>query len=191
MKHFLLAALLTTFSMFTHAEPAKPTAIMKTSKGDITIELFPNEAPVTVANFIEYAESGFYNGTIFHRVIPRFVIQGGGLTADMDRKQTRAPIINEGNNGLKNEFLTLSMARTNDPNSATSQFFINLTKNTNLDSSRGRPGYAVFARVIDGEYVVRDIAKQPTTTKGHFRDVPKETITIQSVDVIKPQSKAN
>jgi cyclophilin family peptidyl-prolyl cis-trans isomerase len=190
MKLLITTLALFSLSFFSHAESTNPKATFHTNKGDITIELFPQEAPVTVANFIDYAESGFYNGTIFHRVIPRFVIQGGGFTKDMSKKTTKAPISNEANNGLKNDFLTLSMARTNDPNSATSQFFINLSKNTNLDYSKWNPGYAVFARVIEGEFVVRDIAKQATGNRGQYQDVPKEAIIIESVAVQKSTSKA-
>ena len=186
MKTFFLTLLLSTASVFSLAESTNPTAVMQTSRGDIVIELFPKEAPVTVANFIDYAESGFYNGTIFHRVMPRFVIQGGGFTVDMSRKDTKAAIQNEANNGLKNDFLTLSMARTRNPDSATSQFFINLRKNTNLDYNQHNPGYAVFARVIEGEYVVRDIAKQPTGNHSHYQNVPLEPIVIESVTVKKP-----
>ncbi len=161
----------------------KPTATMKTSAGDIVIQLYPEKAPITVANFVEYAESGFYNGTIFHRVIPQFVIQGGGFTADMEKKATRAPITNESDNGLYNERYTLSMARLPDPNSATSQFFINLRMNTSLDYRSGRHGYAVFAKVIEGQHVVDSIARQRTGLRGQYQDVPVEAIVIESVEV--------
>ncbi len=157
---------------------SNPLVIFETSKGKITIELYPEEAPVTVENFLRYVNEGFYDGTIFHRVIPRFVIQGGGFTADMQRKKTHAPIKNEAANGLKNLRGTLSMARTNDPNSATSQFFINLVDNKALDKSDKSAGYAVFGKVTRGMDIVDAIAKVPTTTKGSYKDVPKTPVTI-------------
>ena len=149
--------------------------------GDITIELFPEKAPITVKNFLDYVESGFFDGTIFHRVIPGFVIQGGGFTSDMKQKTTQAPIKNEADNGLKNARGTLSMARTSDINSATSQFFVNLKDNANLDhNGPGSFGYAVFARVIDGMDVVDKIAAVPTTTKGSYQDTPVEAVVTKS-----------
>lgn len=158
----------------------RPMVVFSTGQGDITIELFPEKAPVTVENFLDYVDSGFYNGTIFHRVIPGFVIQGGGLTSDMERKPTQAPIKNEADNGLKNARGTLSMARTSDINSATSQFFINLSDNTNLDHSPRSFGYAVFGRVVEGMDVVDKIAGVPTTTKGMYQDTPVEPVVTNS-----------
>ena len=166
-----------------NAAPKNPTVVMHTSKGPITLELYADKAPVTVANFLDYATSGFYNGTIFHRVIKRFMIQGGGFTQDMQQKNTKAPIVNESGNGLYNERWTIAMARTNDPNSATSQFFINTKMNTNLDAGRGQPGYAVFGIVTDGQYVVQAIEKTPTATRGRHGDVPVEPIIIERVEV--------
>ncbi|MDG1773065.1 MAG: peptidylprolyl isomerase [Oceanicoccus sp.] len=162
-----------------------PTAIIHTSKGPITIKLYAKEAPITVANFIDYAESGFYNDTIFHRVIKRFMIQGGGFTKDMQRKNTKAPIVNESGNGLYNDRWTLSMARTNDPDSATSQFFINTKMNSSLDKKGRTPGYAVFAIVTDGQYVVKAIEKTPTMRLGNYADVPVEAVLIERVEIIK------
>jgi peptidyl-prolyl cis-trans isomerase A (cyclophilin A) len=162
-------------------EPEKesnPLVVMETSKGKLVIELYPKEAPITVENFLHYVNTGYYNGTVFHRVIPGFVIQGGGMTADMQRKKTYAAIENEADNGLKNMKYTLSMARTNDPNSATSQFFINLRDNTTLDHSETNAGYAVFGRVIRGTDIVDAIAKVETTTKGQYRDVPVQPVTV-------------
>lgn len=150
----------------------------QTSHGDFTVELFEEEAPETVANFLRYADEGFFDGTIFHRVIADFVIQGGGFTEDMERKPTHAPIRNEADNGLSNEIGTLSMARTSDPHSATSQFFINLGDNTPLDAG---DGYAVFGRVIEGMDVVEAIGDLPTGPRDGMRDVPEETISIRSV----------
>lgn len=155
---------------------------MQTSRGDITIELYPEKAPETVDNFLQYADEGFYDGTVFHRVIPGFVLQGGGLTADMERKSTRAPVKNESDNGLLNRRSTLSMARLPDPHSATSQFFINLVDNSHLDHQGGDQwGYAVFAEVVDGMDVVDEIAAVETTTKSGYRDVPVTAVVIERV----------
>ncbi|ROS04757.1 peptidyl-prolyl cis-trans isomerase A (cyclophilin A)/peptidyl-prolyl cis-trans isomerase B (cyclophilin B) [Sinobacterium caligoides] len=160
-----------------------PSVVIETNKGDITVELYADKAPITVKNFLGYVDSGYYSGTIFHRVIPNFMIQGGGLTEQMKEKATLAPIKNEADNGLYNERGTLSMARTSDPDSATSQFFINIRNNLSLDKRGGNAGYAVFGKVTDGMYVVDDIAVQPTTTKGPFSDVPVEPILINEIYV--------
>ena len=155
--------------------------ILSTSLGDVTIAFFDAEAPVTVKNFLQYVDDGFFDGTIFHRVIPNFMLQGGGFTADMKQKKTRAPIQNEAGNGLKNERGTLSMARTHDINSATSQFFINLKDNDFLNSSAGNAGYAAFGKVVAGMDVVDSIAKVKTATRGMHGDVPVESVNIVSV----------
>jgi peptidyl-prolyl cis-trans isomerase A (cyclophilin A) len=162
------------------AKPAggKPMVVFETSLGDITIELDAEKAPVTVKNFLSYVDSGYYDGTIFHRVIPNFMVQGGGFTADMKQKQTQAPIQNEAKNGLKNVRGSLSMARTSDINSATSQFFINVNDNAFLDHGSRDYGYAVFAKVVDGMDVVDKIVSVPTTSKGGHQDVPKEPVVI-------------
>lgn len=161
-----------------------PKVLMKTSKGDITIELYPDKAPKTVENFLSYVEDRFYDGTIFHRVIKGFMIQGGGFTTDFTKKSTKAPIENEADNGLKNKKGTLAMARTREIDSATSQFFINLVDNPSLnykdDSPRGF-GYCVFGKVTDGMDVVKAIGNVETTTKHGRKNVPKETIKIISV----------
>lgn len=160
---------------------------LNTSHGTILVELFDDQAPATVDNFLAYVRDGFYADTIFHRVIPGFVVQVGGYTADFERKATRAPIENEADNGLKNRRGTLSMARTNDPDSATSQFFINLADNDFLDRATGKPGYAVFGRVIEGLDTVEAIAAIPTGAAGPFRqDVPRETVRIESADIVEP-----
>ena len=151
------------------------TVVIATNLGDITVELFPEQAPITVENFIQYVESCFYDGTIFHRVVPGFVLQGGGMTADGRPKQTRDPITNEADNGLLNERGTLSMARRPAVNSATSQFFINLVDNTVLDNGVRDFGYAVFARVTDGMDVVDRIAQVRTRN-----DRPEEPVVILS-----------
>ena len=158
----------------------------KTSKGTFTVQLFDKQAPISVENFLRYADEGFFEGTIFHRVIPGFMVQGGGLTADLKNKQGHEPIKNEATNGLKNKRGTLSMARTNDINSATSQFFINVVDNEFLDHKPGNYGYAVFARIDSGMDVVDEIAKAKTGNRGMYQDVPVETVTIESVKRIQP-----
>ena len=155
--------------------------ILETSKGNIVLELDEQKAPVTAANFIQYVRDGFYDGTIFHRVIPGFMIQGGGFTADMAQKKTREPIKNEADNGLKNKNYTIAMARTPDPNSATAQFFINVKDNAFLDYSSPTMqgwGYAVFGTVVEGQDVVNAIEKVQTTTKYPHQDVPVEPVVI-------------
>jgi cyclophilin family peptidyl-prolyl cis-trans isomerase len=160
--------------------PASPKVVFTTSLGAFTIELFPKEAPLSTENFLEYADDGHFDGTIFHRVIPGFVIQGGGLTGDMQQKKTRAPIKNEAKNGLKNSRGTLSMARTNDVDSATSQFFVNLVDNAFLDSKAGNFGYAVFGRVVEGMDVIDKIAAVETGRRKGHDDVPVEDIVVES-----------
>ena len=159
---------------------------MHTSKGLITLELDAEKAPVTVANFIEYVNSGHFDGTIFHRVIPGFVIQGGGLESGMKEKPTQAPIENEADNGLKNVTGSICMARTNDPHSATSQFFINLKDNQFLDHTEKSPqgwGYAVFGQVTGGMDVVEAIAAVQTGNAGFHQDVPVEDIVVEKVTI--------
>jgi len=169
-------------SIFMTAEPAhsEPSVVLSTTLGDITIELFPDKAPVTVENFLAYVDAGFFDKSIFHRVIPGFVLQGGGFTEKMEQKKTRTPIKNEAENGLKNNRGTLSMARTSDINSATSQFFINLKDNSSLDHGTRDFGYAVFAKVTAGMDVVDKIAAVPTGNRGMFQDVPVKAVIIQS-----------
>lgn len=162
------------------------TVRMETTAGTIVLELDGNKAPDTVANFVAYARAGFYDGTIFHRVIPGFMIQGGGFTPDMQQKPANAPIKNEADNGLKNATGTIAMARTNDPNSATAQFFINVKDNTFLNHSAPTPqgwGYAVFGKVVDGMDAVRSIEKVSTGNKGGHQDVPLEEVVINKVTV--------
>lgn len=159
--------------------------LMKTSLGDIRLELYPDQAPVTVQNFLDYANSGFYDGTIFHRVISHFMIQGGGFTPDMEKKPTGEPIVNEANNGLSNRRGTIAMARLPQPHSASSQFFINVQNNMNLDyRDEQNWGYAVFGRVTEGMDVVDDIRFVPTTRVGAFSDVPAEPVVIEEVRVL-------
>jgi len=152
----------------------------ETSHGSFTIELFPKEAPLTVENFLRYVDDGFFDGTIFHRIVPEFVIQGGGLTTDFSDKETRDPIKNEAKNGLKNTRGSLSMARTSDINSATSQFFVNLSDNEFLDHGPRDFGYAVFGRVTEGMEVIDKIAKVKTGRRKGYQDAPMEDVTIVS-----------
>jgi cyclophilin family peptidyl-prolyl cis-trans isomerase len=165
-----------------------PTALIHTSMGDITLELDAEKAPVSVENFINYAKSGFYDGTIFHRVISHFMIQGGGFTPDMKKKSTGEPIANEAGNGLSNIRGTVAMARTNDPHSATAQFFINTQDNANLDYTGGTNsrtwGYAVFARVTAGMNVVEEIRFVETAKSPPYSDVPKVPVVIESIKII-------
>jgi peptidyl-prolyl cis-trans isomerase A (cyclophilin A) len=174
-----LAGLLLCLAAPVHAEPQQ--VMLKTSKGDITLELDADKAPKTVANFLAYVDAGFYDGTIFHRVIPGFMIQGGGLDPDLDKKPTREPVENEAKNGLKNNRGTIAMARTGDPHSATAQFFINHKDNPNLDyPSFDGWGYAVFGRVTEGMDVVDAIAAVPTGVRAGHRDVPLDNVLIES-----------
>lgn len=163
-----------------------PMVVLETSKGEIVLELYPEKAPVTVKNFLNYVESGFYNGTLFHRVIDGFMIQGGGFDEKMNRKQTEAPIENEAANKLDNERGTIAMARTSDPHSATSQFFINVADNKFLNHRDKSPegwGYAVFGKVVEGMETVDAIAKTETTIMGGMRDVPAEPVIIENAKV--------
>ncbi len=152
----------------------------ETSHGNFTIDLYEKDAPLTVANFLQYVDDGFFDGTIFHRIVPGFVIQGGGLTADFDQKKTREPVKNEADNGVRNQRGTLSMARTNDVNSATSQFFVNLADNEFLDNRPGNFGYAVFGRVTHGMDVIDKIAKVKTGRRKMYTDAPMEDVLIKS-----------
>ena len=159
---------------------------LHTNMGDITLELDAAKAPKTVENFLAYARDGFFDGTIFHRVIGNFMIQGGGMTADMKQKPTRAPVDNEANNGLKYSIGTVAMARTNDPHSATAQFFINVADNEFLNhkAPTGQGwGYAVFGKVSSGMDVVERIKGVPTGTSGHHQDVPQDPVVIERVSV--------
>jgi len=160
---------------------------MRTSHGTVVLELYADKAPKSAANFIDYVKSGHFEGTVFHRVINGFMIQGGGFDASMQQKATRGPIENEAKNGLKNETGTLAMARTSNPHSATAQFFINLVDNRFLDYPGGDGwGYAVFGRVSQGFDVVQKIAQVPTQTVGPYQNVPAQPVTIESVRVIEP-----
>ncbi|HFD13367.1 MAG TPA: peptidyl-prolyl cis-trans isomerase [Crenotrichaceae bacterium] len=183
---------LLTFISVAHAEdkttmPVNQTVKIETSLGDILVEIDTEKAPVSAKNFLDYVNSGFYDGTIFHRVIPDFMAQGGGFDTDFKQKAVKDPIKNEADNGLKNTRGSLAMARTPDPDSATAQFFINLKNNSFLDfkskTSQGW-GYAVFGRVIDGMDVVDKMAEQPTGSHGGHQDVPKTPIVIKKASVV-------
>jgi cyclophilin family peptidyl-prolyl cis-trans isomerase len=165
-------------------ESSNPVVVIETTMGSISVELFRDKAPKSVENFLAYVKDGYYRGTVFHRVIKGFMIQGGGLTASLARKQTKPPIPNEAGNGLKNERGTLAMARTSDINSATSQFFINTVNNASLNHRGESPdqfGYAVFGKVIDGMDVVDKIEAVATTTKGSYQNVPVTPVAIKAV----------
>jgi peptidyl-prolyl cis-trans isomerase A (cyclophilin A) len=165
--------------------PAKamsnPVVTIKTNMGSIDVELFADKAPKTVANFLSYVKSGHYDGTVFHRVIAGFMIQGGGMDKALNKKPTQPPVVNEASNGLKNDTGTIAMARTNDPDSATSQFFINVRDNAALNRGDGNPGYTVFGKVTSGMDVVKKIEASKTSTQGGMKDVPVEVVTIESV----------
>ncbi len=172
------------------APAAAPTVLIKTTLGDMTIEIYPDKAPKTVENFLQYVKSGFYDGTIIHRVIPSFMIQGGGFTKDLRQKQTRPPVVNEGKSCISNSRGTIAMARTMDPNSATAQFFINTVDNQRLDfvsdQSAATWGYCAFGKVIDGLDVVDKIRNTPTGAQGPFQgDVPVTAVVIEKVEMVK------
>ena len=185
----LLLFVFISFFMITTNSQAETTMVkMDTNHGSIMLELDAENAPNTVANFLTYANEGFYDGTIFHRVISNFMIQGGGFTDDMNQKTTHDPIKNEANNGLSNITGSIAMARTGDPHSATAQFFINVKDNDFLNFSSETPqgwGYAVFGKVTEGMDVVNKIKDVPTTTKGPYQDVPAETVIIEKVTVVE------
>ncbi len=186
-QKLILALALALLTTTTQADNHNTMLQMNTSMGSIEIELFAEQAPLSTANFLEYVNSGFFDGLIFHRVIPGFMIQGGGMDAQMREKSNNAPIQNEADNGLKNDRGTLAMARTSNPHSATSQFFINLVNNDFLNHSskdaRGW-GYAVFGKVTKGMDVVDAIAQVSTGNSGYHQDVPKQPIVIESVELL-------
>jgi len=194
MRRLLLIALLGGYSCFSFAAQSAMSTTqatqvkLHTSLGAITLQLFDDKAPETVKNFKTYVQDGFYDGTIFHRVIPGFMAQGGGFTSDFEQKKTRPSIQNEANNGLKNHRGSVAMARTPDPHSATAQFFINYKDNDFLDYTSSTPngwGYAVFGEVIEGMDVVDQMAKIPTGKRGMFQDVPQQTIVIERAEILR------
>jgi len=169
---------------------AGPTVSLETSMGTVKLELDQDKAPLSVANFVDYVRAGHYDGTIFHRVIPGFMVQGGGMTPSMKEKATRPPVKNEAKNGLRNVRGSVSMARTSAPDSATSQFFINVKDNAMLDYGVGGAGYAVFGRVVEGMEVVDRIVAASTTTKGPHQNVPIEPILIKKASVVEGAAAA-
>ena len=182
----VLAATLGGVSL-ARAGGGKPMVKLTTSKGEIVIELDKEHAPITTANFLEYVKAGHYDGTVFHRVINGFMIQGGGMDKAMKERATKAPIQNEADNGLKNKTYTLAMARTGDPHSATAQFFINVSDNAFLDHTAKNPqgwGYAVFGKVVTGQEVVDAIKAVPTMTKGFHENVPVVPVVIEKAEVV-------
>ena len=191
MLRWILLSLGLTFSLGAHAD--NPLVKIKTNLGEMVFELYPDKAPKTVENFLRYARSGFYAGTIFHRVVGKFVIQGGGFTPDLKQKPTAAPIPNEATNGLRNERGTLAMARAYDPDSATSQFYVNLDDNRFLNFHRPEPdyyGYCVFGRVVQGMDVVKKIGTVPTGAGGPFpAEVPLQPVVIEEVAVLPPSAQ--
>lgn len=192
LTQFLAAALLAFWSITAHT--ANPQILMKTNLGSVTLELYPEEAPKTVENFLRYVEDGFYKNTIFHRVIANFMIQGGGFDTTFHEKATRGPVKNEANNGLKNEVGTIAMARTSDPHSATAQFFINVKNNEFLNYTAATPrgyGYTVFGKVTDGMNIVHQIARTPTGSGGPFPgDVPRTMIIIENISVLNTEDNS-
>lgn len=190
MKITTAAAFLAVLVLSVPAD-AGPRARVETSMGTFVLELDAEKAPATVDNFVSYAEEGFYDGTIFHRVIPGFMVQGGGFTADMTKKDTKAPIRNEANNGVANSRGTVAMARTGDPHSATAQWFVNTVDNSFLnhtaENARGW-GYAVFGRVVEGMEVVDAISGVPTGVQNRMKDVPNEPVILEKVSIEKEET---
>ncbi|HFX6241292.1 TPA: peptidylprolyl isomerase [Acinetobacter baumannii] len=184
MKKLLM---LLCLGVSSHSVWANTLVEMQTNLGNIEIELYDDKAPMSVNNFKGYIKSGFYKETIFHRVIPGFMAQGGGMTANMQEKKTRAPIKNEAGNGIANTRGTLAMARTSNPDSATSQFFINVADNNFLNRSPGNPGYAVFGKVVKGMDVVDRIVQAPTSNYGMHQNVPKQPIKIVDIKIKNSQ----
>jgi peptidyl-prolyl cis-trans isomerase A (cyclophilin A)/peptidyl-prolyl cis-trans isomerase B (cyclophilin B) len=180
----LLAAVTLSSTALTATAAGAPQVTLKTNMGNIVIELYPDKAPKSVANFLEYVKSGHYNGTVFHRVIGNFMIQGGGFDLGMKQKPTNAPIENEAKNGLKNEMYSVAMARTSNPNSATAQFFINVNNNDFLNyPGQDGAGYAVFGKVIKGMDVVDKIKSVETTTTGMYQNVPTKPVVIETASI--------
>ena len=185
-RNLLLSVALLVLAVLTPANGAEPIQVkIETSAGDFVLQMDEARAPLSVANFLQYVRDGFYAGTIFHRVVNGFVIQGGGYTPDLTQKPPRPPVVNESGNGLSNRRGSVAMARTGEPHSADSQFFINLADNLPLDSKPTRWGYAVFAEVIQGMDIVDEIGHRVTGNKGGMQDVPTEPVVIRNVSILK------
>lgn len=182
MAKFSFCTILFSFFLISASTQAadKPLVAVKTDLGTFVIELYPKEAPITVKNFLDYVDNKFYDGTIFHRVVPGFVVQGGGFTFDFAEKQTGKPIKNESNNGLKNDYKTVAMARQPAPDSATAQFYINLKNNDGLNGTETKPGYAVFGKVVAGMEVIEKIAAEPRGMFKAFPEAPNYAVRILS-----------
>lgn len=192
LKSLLFSVIIAlTFAAKSWAEASNPVVNMQTNLGSITLELFPEQSPETVKNFLSYVDEGFYEGLIFHRTIVGFMIQGGGFNKDLVLKEPKDPVINESQNGLSNKAGTIAMARTRHPHSATSQFFINAVGNRNLDAQGSRFGYTVFGRVTEGMDLVMKISRLPTAPKGMHRDVPVEPIVINKIVRVEPTASAS
>ena len=192
LKSLLISVIVVlTFTAKSWAEASNPVVNMQTNLGSITLELFPEQSPETVKNFLSYVDEGFYEGLIFHRTIVGFMIQGGGFNKDLVLKEPKDPVINESQNGLSNKAGTIAMARTRHPHSATSQFFINAVSNRNLDAQGSRFGYTVFGRVTEGMDLVMKISRLPTAPKGMHRDVPVEPIVINKIVRVEPTVSAS
>ena len=192
MKKLFMVLILTFGIVGFSLAKENPVVVIKTNMGDIYVELYPDKATLTVKNFLTYVKEGFYNGTIFHRVVKGFVIQGGGFDKDLNyKKPTHPPIKNESNNGLSNVRGTIAMARTSDPHSATTQFFINLADNTYLDYGKNpqKWGYTVFGKVIKGMDVVDEIAEVPVVNIGWMMNVPVKPVIIEKIEIVKPAKK--
>jgi cyclophilin family peptidyl-prolyl cis-trans isomerase len=182
---------LAMFAFAAVAAAANPQVELKTNMGVITLELYADKAPKTVENFLQYVKDGHFKGTIFHRVIPGFMIQGGGFTVDFAQKKTRAPVQNEANNGVKNDVGTIAMARTSDPNSATAQFFINVSDNQPLNFAPGNDGYAVFGKVVKGMDVVKKIeAVETGNGPPPHQNVPRKPVVIEDVKILSADKPA-
>ena len=185
-RSLLLSAALAALALLTQANGAEPAQVkIETSVGDFVLQLDESRAPLTVANFLQYVTDGFYAGTIFHRVVNGFVIQGGGYTRDRTQRPPRPPVVNGSGNGLSNRRGSVAMARTGEPHSADSQFYINLADNLALDSKPTRWGYAVFGEVVQGLDVVDEIGHRATGSKGGMQDVPAEPVVIRKVSILK------
>jgi len=186
-----VSAAICLLAMSLSLQAQNPRVLLETNMGDLEIELFEKEAPITVANFLSYVKKGHYDGTIFHRIIPGFVVQGGGMEKSMKERPTDPPIKNEAGNGLKNEKMTLSMARTSIPNSATSQFYINLKYNQSLDRKYAQDGvgYCVFGKVVKGEDVVEKMATVRTASVSGHQDVPIDPITLIKATLLDVEKK--
>ncbi|MFY0677796.1 MAG: peptidyl-prolyl cis-trans isomerase [Neptuniibacter sp.] len=192
LKSLLLSVIVVlTFTAKSWAEGSNPVVDMQTNLGSITLELFPEQSPETVKNFLSYVDEGFYEGLIFHRTIVGFMIQGGGFNKELVLKKPKSPVINESQNGLSNKAGTIAMARTRHPHSATSQFFINAVSNRNLDAQGSRFGYTVFGRVTKGMDLVMKISRLPTAPQGMHRDVPVEPIIIEKIVRVEPKASTS